>query len=284
MSTAIRSRSHSPASRPWKKHKSGVTPQLRALIENAGGQMAFARAVYGDAASAHKGGVAKWYYGGSGISITEARLVARKAEFPGVQRGRLSVDWLCGLSDEPNRDARTEVGLLPGALADHVAREVGKRIPRTGFWKSFVTYWRVDGKAIIAQAIERELECFRRASDGLDELAKSQRAIIEARIAKTFPPPWPVRGQSLEQRQAARREVERQQGSLAGMLVYELTHAEFVRRVNESEAAIIYDPELIDRQRAAVAKALAKAEAERETAAEKPAPAKRAPPARRRTP
>lgn len=175
-------------------------------------------------------------------NMAHLRAIAEHAEFPGVKRGRLSVDWLCGLSDEPDRDARAEVGQLPGVLANHVALEVTNRVPRTGFWKSFVSYWRTDGGAIIEQAIERELDCFRRASDGLDELARSERAAIEEQVDRSSPVSWPERGRNHEQRKASRDKEQRRRRGLVGSLVHTLKHAEFVRRVNELGAALIYDP------------------------------------------
>ena len=183
-------------------------------------------------------------------SMADLRAIAERAELPGVKLGRLSVDWLVGLSDEPDRDARAEVGQLPGVLANHVAREMFGRLPRTGLWKLFVHYWRTDGKAIISQAVERELECFRRASEGLEDLALQERSIIEERVEESRDVAWPERGQSHEQRKAAAaREAQRRRG-LVAHLVRALTHAEFVRRVNASGAALIYDPEIFDRPRA----------------------------------
>jgi hypothetical protein len=58
------------------------------------------------------------------------------------------------------------------------------------------------------------------------------------------------------------------------MLVHELTHAEFIRRINKCGAPLIYDPGLIDRQRAEVAKATAQSDGRR-AAEEKNAPSKR---------
>ena len=81
MSTHTRSRHHDPSQRKWKPHKSGVTPQLRDLIEKAGGQTAFGRAVWGDEKfGEHKGKVAKWYYGRTGIRVAEARVVSTKPD------------------------------------------------------------------------------------------------------------------------------------------------------------------------------------------------------------
>ena len=53
-----------------------MTPQLRKLIHEAGGQTAFARKMWSEQAAGHKGKVAKWYYGRSGIRHDEARRVA----------------------------------------------------------------------------------------------------------------------------------------------------------------------------------------------------------------
>ena len=158
----------------------------------------------------------------------------------------------------------------------------GQRVPRDsvpssskGFWNAFVSYWRTDGEAIIEQAVERELECFRRASEGLDELKRTERTIIEKRLSESFPRSWPDRSQSREQRQAARSQEQRHRSGLAAMLVHELAHSEFVRRVNECGAPLIYDPGLIDRQRAEVANATARTEATRKAAEEKAALGKR---------
>lgn len=279
MSTASKAR-RDPASRKWRQHKSGVTPQLRALIGHAGGQTPFARAVYGDSATnANKGKVRKWYYGASGISTAEAVVVAESAELPGVQCGELSIDWLFGLSDEPNRNARTVFGQLPNALAAYVGREFVRRVPRDSvpssskkFWNAFVSYWRTDSEAIIEQAIERELEAFRGAAGGLDELAASQRSTIEKALSDGYPDPGPTREESREQRQANRRESQRHRGGYAAMIARQITYAEFVRRVNESGVPLIYDPGLFDRQRAELM--TAKATADPKAAEEKTAPAK----------
>jgi len=175
-------------------------------------------------------------------NMADLRALAQRATLPGVRAGRLSVDWLCGLSDEPDRDARAEVGQLPGVLANHVAQEVLGRLPRTGLWKSFVYYWRTDGKAIIAQAIEREVECFRQASDGMDDLAREERAVIKERLDAADIPRWPVRGASHEKRMADYRQERRRREGLVAHLVLALQHAEFVRRVNASGAPLVYVP------------------------------------------
>jgi hypothetical protein len=99
-----------------------VTPQVRDLIETAGGQTAFGRAVWGDAAFAeHKGKVAKWYYGKSGISTAEARLVAEAFE--------VTTDWLLGISGAPKYRTqwRTDAKLAED-LAAHVARAVAAEL------------------------------------------------------------------------------------------------------------------------------------------------------------
>jgi transcriptional regulator with XRE-family HTH domain len=218
---------------------------------------------------------------GSQPTLADLRAIATNAEHPGVPRGRLSVDWLCGLSEEPNREARAEFGQLRGVLAAYVASEFVRRVPRDsvpssakGFWNAFVSYWRTDGEAIIEQAIEGEIQAFQRASEGLDELGRSERAIIEKRLTESSPISWPDRSQSREQRQAARGKEQQHRRGLAGMLVHELTHAEFIRRINKCGAPLIYDPGLIDRQRAEVAKATAQSDGRR-AAEEKNAPSKR---------
>lgn len=95
MATASKSRVP-PASRQWKEHKSGVTPQLRELIDEAGGQTAFGRAVWGDAFRGHKGKVAKWYYGRSGISAFEVEKVLAAKLFENV-----STAWIFHGNDVP---------------------------------------------------------------------------------------------------------------------------------------------------------------------------------------
>lgn len=70
---------------PSVEHKSGVTPRLRLLIDESGGQSSFARRVWGEV-EPNKGKIRKWYHGHSGISHGEARVVADKC-------GR-SLEWL----------------------------------------------------------------------------------------------------------------------------------------------------------------------------------------------
>jgi hypothetical protein len=95
-----------------------VTPQLRQLIDGAGGQAAFGRTVWGgDAISEHKGKVAKWYYGRSGISTTEARSIA--------ERFAVTTDWLFGIPNASKyRDQQRGDATLAADLASHLAREV----------------------------------------------------------------------------------------------------------------------------------------------------------------
>lgn len=106
MATAQLSRGRDPARRKWNEHKSGVTPQLRTLIHEAGGQTAFARKVWGDSAGAHKGKVAKWYYGRSGISADAAARVAAAFTRP--------LEWLL-TGTGPDRPGATR----PEAALEH---------------------------------------------------------------------------------------------------------------------------------------------------------------------
>lgn len=56
-------------------------------------------------------------------NLLHLQAIADHAELPGVPRGQLSLDWLCGLSDELSRNTRVEAEQLPARLAAHVARE-----------------------------------------------------------------------------------------------------------------------------------------------------------------
>lgn len=186
---------------------------------------------------------------GSQPTLADLRAIATNAKHPGAPKGQLSLDWLCGLSTEPNREARAEFGQLRGVLEAYVRHEFVKRVPRDSapsasknLWNAFVSNWQTDGEAIIAQAIEREVDAFRSASAGLEELSATQRVLIESGLADAFPDPSPVRGESREQRQEGRRERRKHRGSVAASLSYWLAHAEFVRRVNQSGAALVYDP------------------------------------------
>ena len=64
---------------PSKDHKSGVTPRIRHVVNEAGGQSAFARLVWGDV-DANRGKVYRWYHGISGIRHDEALVVADKCQ------------------------------------------------------------------------------------------------------------------------------------------------------------------------------------------------------------
>jgi hypothetical protein len=81
--------------------------------------MAFARVVWRGAASSHKGTVAKWYYGRSGISADLAAKVASACSRP--------LEWLLS-GNGPHRPGATK----PAAELKHeLANEVKERVLKT---------------------------------------------------------------------------------------------------------------------------------------------------------
>lgn len=150
MSTSLRARRRNPARRPWKRHKSGVTPQLRQLVDEAGGQTAFARKVWGgEVFGEHKGKVAKWYYGRSGISLPEARRVAAKLD--------TSVKFIMG-GEAGEVDQRYP--WMPSAWTPEVSQTFA------------LDYFRASAAQLLAERAEK-LETLRRLADvaGDDGLA-----------------------------------------------------------------------------------------------------------------
>ena len=108
--------------------------------------------------------------------------------------------------------------------------------PRTRVQGPFNTYWRIDGSAIIAQAIERILEGFERGSDGLDDLAFSERRIIEALVDHYSP--IRLRAEQIPaQHRDALDEAKVRQRDLAELLVHALKHGEFVRHSGYGDRA-----------------------------------------------
>lgn len=178
-----------------------------------------------------------WFKGEDSFpKLHQLRAIAQNATIEGVPKGKISLDWLCGMSDEPNREARTEVGDLPRALANHVAMEVGRALPRTGFWRVFAHDWKIDGRAIIADAVRRCVDSFNDASVGLDDLEAAQRELVDEAVQRTLPPFWPKRGESTEERQARRLEEQKSRRSLVTNILRRLMLAEFRRRVDASGA------------------------------------------------
>lgn len=64
--------------------------------------------------------VNKWLKHGGSPSPFHLRRLGERAELPGVPTGRISADWLIGLSDEPSLDARAQLGVLASAFTDHL--------------------------------------------------------------------------------------------------------------------------------------------------------------------
>lgn len=79
---------------------------------------------FGDAVGIPHTTVHSWYLDPrSQPNLLHLQAIADRAELPGVPRGLLSLDWLCGLSDEPSRNTRVEAEQLPAQLATYVERE-----------------------------------------------------------------------------------------------------------------------------------------------------------------
>jgi hypothetical protein len=97
-----------------KAYQGRVTTRLKTLINEAGGQTAFARRVWGDP-HPHKGKVQKWYRGHSGIRPDEAVKVAESF-------GRRPAWLLLGELPERAGVARADV-TLAADLAAYVANE-----------------------------------------------------------------------------------------------------------------------------------------------------------------
>jgi|GEM_PF-4690394 len=193
----------------------------------------------------------------AGIQLFHVRSIALRAKHPEVKLGRISVDWLCGLTDEPDMDKRTKVGDLPVALAEYVgdavSRRVGKdehgNLRRDGFRISGMTYWLIDGKAIIERAIGAITKCFEDASNGLPELQMSHRKIIQGH-AKSHPAAhWPQPGTNAGKRQAVTPlEEEAHRKAMTANLSRALIYAEYVRRINTSNAPLIFREELFNQR------------------------------------
>jgi hypothetical protein len=175
----------------------------------------------------------------------------------------VSADYLLGLTKEliPPGETRTVAG-LERDVASRVWREVCARVmPPAGapMWQSFVTYWRTDGAAVLRQAVEREVKAFHDASSGLEDFRERARELLEQRRSQIanaagIPSFWPEKGTSSEQRKATQLQLRKRIDSLSFELAYAYQQAEFARRINESGAALIHDPEIIERQRAELAK------------------------------
>lgn len=78
--------------------------------------------------------------------------IADRAELPGVPLGLLSVDWLCGLSNEPSREVRVTAKHLPNMLASYLAEQIAEKVEMRG--RGELTGMK-DGESILRSLVDR---------------------------------------------------------------------------------------------------------------------------------
>lgn len=159
-----------------------------------------------------------------------------------------SADYVLGLTDVhfPPRQTRSK-GVLEADVATHVTREVIEQVRGAPMWQSFVTYWRVDGAAVLRIAVMFALDSFRQATSQLDEFKAQARTLLEDDVSLPnragiwLEGPFP--GEDREKRLERNRQHRREVGLLVSKLSTVYQQAEFARRINQSESsALVYVP------------------------------------------
>jgi len=161
----------------------------------------------------------------------------------------ISADYILGVAKELIAPGETRaVADLERDVAAHVKRKVFARVIKGApMWQSFVTYWRTDGAAVLRQAVEREVKAFHDASKELEEFKARGRELLDQRrsniaSAAGIPSSWPKKGTTTEQRRAELLALRKRTDRLLVGLADAYQQAEFARRINESGAALTYDP------------------------------------------
>jgi transcriptional regulator with XRE-family HTH domain len=155
--------------------------------------------------------------------------------------------WILCVEGEPKHRAMTGKESIEDIVAAYVATELSSRARGEPFWQSFVSYWRVDGKAVLRLAVERELELLKQATTGLDEFVERARELLEQnpRLPDItgIPLEWPTKGESPAKRKQRQSQRDRQIAALVFELRDTYRLAEFARRINQPEpSALVYVP------------------------------------------
>lgn len=166
-----------------------------------------------------------------------------------AERFGVTVGWVLGIKGEPKyRNEGIAPPDLEAAVANHVAREVPQRVPRSTYSQFDFRGYVYDGGLVLELAVQREaarIVAARAASDAYAERAREVLHQMPRQDQSVFAGvdlEWPKPGESREQTRTRARLHERRIALFLIRAVQTYRGIEFARLLTEPGGAMVHRP------------------------------------------